>query len=68
MKAELDNPITGGKFNPLNWKLWVGGIVIIVVLLFGLLGGKWLMAKISGMTGIGGDAGDDTLDLYGGNL
>jgi len=67
MKAELDNPITGGKFNPLNWKLWVGGIVIVAILLFGLLGGKWIMAKISGIAGIGGEAGDE-LDLYGGNL
>ena len=67
MKAELNNPLTGKTFNPLNWKLWVGGIVIIVVILFGLLGGRWLMAKISGMTGIG-DAEDDASDFFRGDL
>lgn len=69
MKApELESPITGNKFNPLSWKLWVGGIVIIVVILFGLLGGRWLMAKISGTLGIGGDADDDASDFFRGDL
>lgn len=57
VKLSATNPLTGKDMNLASPWTWVGAILFVVFILIVIGGGKWLLDKGKGITGIGQPAG-----------